>query len=34
VSKKEFNFEGAKRGARLLPKETKVAVTMRFDGGD
>ena len=29
--KKEFNFKGAKRGARLDPNVTKIAVTTRLD---
>ncbi len=29
--KKEFNFKGAKRGARLDPQTTKIAVTTRLD---
>ena len=29
--KKEFNFKGAKRGARLDPGTTKIAVTTRLD---
>ena len=29
--KKDFNFKGAKRGARLNPKTTKIAVTTRLD---
>ncbi len=29
--KKEFNFKGAKRGARLNSKNTKIAVTSRLD---
>ena len=29
--KKEFNFKGAKRGARVNPSETKVAISVRLD---
>jgi uncharacterized protein (DUF4415 family) len=29
--KKEFNFKDAKRGARLDPQNTKIAVTTRLD---
>ena len=29
--KKEFNFKGAKRGARVNPETTKVSVTARLD---
>ena len=29
--KKEFSFKGAKRGARLDPQNTKIAVTTRLD---
>lgn len=29
--KKEFNFKGAKRGARINPETTKVSVTARLD---
>jgi uncharacterized protein (DUF4415 family) len=29
--KKGFNFKGAKRGARLAPENTKIAVTTRLD---
>lgn len=29
--KKEFNFKGAKRGARLDPNVTKISVTTRLD---
>lgn len=28
---KEFNFKGAKRGARVNPQETKVALSVRLD---
>ena len=29
--KNEFKFKGAKRGARLDPQSTKIAVTSRLD---
>ena len=31
MKKKEFNFKSAKRGARLDPQTTKIAVTTRLD---
>ena len=31
MKKKEFNFKGAKRGARVNPHETKVALSVRLD---
>jgi uncharacterized protein (DUF4415 family) len=29
--KKEFNFEGAKKGARVNPSKTKIVITARLD---